>query len=247
MWCIIRFHWDFIVFFPIELSLSDLTSLFNKALRYSGRMSYTWCEWLYRNRSEQYFADIQCKHRGIMEVHDKDNSGDQASPINGKIKGLFFMAKNINGEPPPDSPFGSVRLQVPAEILLNETPNLYFTDFYCMCGIIHYVTLVMTKPRSAADDFCRDRLLPLSLDDRENNPFLFRISNQLYVNVAHNFLVEVFYTENIDINYLRNRGAILLSNIPTIGKGHSTPGGIPKNSSCHLCNLPTADGRLPRF
>jgi hypothetical protein len=186
-----------------------------------------------------------------MEVYDKDNSGDPASPINGKIKGLFFMAKNVNGKPPPDSPFGCCRLQVPAEVLLNETPNLYFTDFYCMLGNIHYVTLVMTKSHSSADDYCRGRLLSLSLDDPWNNPFLFRINNQLFVNNANNFLVEVFYTENIDINYLLNyRGAKFFNNIPTIGKGRSTPGGRPKNSSCPWrpsCNLPSPDYGLPRF
>lgn len=47
-----------------------------------------------------------------MKTYIKDPSGDPASPINGKINGLFFMAKNHNGEPPNYSVFGPIRLQV---------------------------------------------------------------------------------------------------------------------------------------
>jgi hypothetical protein len=45
---------------------------------------------------------------GIMEPYMKDNNGDQASPINGAIKGLFFAARvdRISGLPPQQSPFG---------------------------------------------------------------------------------------------------------------------------------------------
>ena len=45
---------------------------------------------LYRNKPSSYFADIIQNRNGIMEVYDKDNSGDQGSPINGQILGLFF-------------------------------------------------------------------------------------------------------------------------------------------------------------
>jgi len=50
--------------------------------------SSTACRVLYRNQCPAYFTDVFTKHNGIMEVNVKDNSGDQASPINGQIKGL---------------------------------------------------------------------------------------------------------------------------------------------------------------
>lgn len=172
-----------------------------------------------------------------MEVYIKDNSGDPASPINGKINGLFFMAKNSNGQPPHDSPFGEYRIQIPANVLLSMAPNLYFVDFYCMNGKTHYVTLVMTKPGSSTDDYCRDRLLPLS----PNNPFLFRRGSKWYVNVTPYILVELFYTEDINIfEMTEEHGAILRKGIPPPPncRGRSTPGGKPKNRMCTKCNLP---------
>ena len=47
----------------------------------------TYCRVLYRNKSPQYFSDVFTKNAGVMKVYVKDNSGDQASPINGQING----------------------------------------------------------------------------------------------------------------------------------------------------------------
>jgi len=205
------------------------------------RYNTTPCVWLYRNRWTSYFKDIFTNHGGIM-VYAKDNSGDQASPINGQINGLFFMAKNINGQPPGDSPFGEIHIQIPADVLLSMAPNLYFADFYCMNGKIHYITLVMTKPGSATDNYCRDKLLPLS---PHNNPFLFKRGSEWHVNVTPYILVELFYTEDIDIDeMIHEYGAILLTDIPRPPncRGRSTPGGKPKNMMCTKCNLrPSAE------
>jgi len=50
--------------------------------------------------------------------------------------------------------------------------------------------------------------------------------------------VEVLFTEDIDVNdFLRRRGATKDENVPLIGKGSSTPGGLPKNPNCYVCNL----------
>lgn len=145
---------------------------------------------------------------------------------------------STTGEPYHASPFGSTRLIVPVDVLLELAPRLYFSDFYCMHGRFHYITLVMTKPGSSADDFCRQHLLPLSVDDQQNNPFLFRQAGSREMRVAQGVKVEVLFTENIDVNdFLRRRGARIAENVPTVGKGSSTPGGLPKNPSCGVCNL----------
>jgi len=50
---------------------------------------------------------------GVMETYMKDHSGDHASPINGRLAGLFFMtAPDVDGQPPKTSAFGPMRLQV---------------------------------------------------------------------------------------------------------------------------------------
>ena len=145
---------------------------------------------------------------------------------------------STTGEPYSSSPFGSTRLIVPIHVMLELAPRLYFSDFYCMHGRFHYITLVMTRSGSTADDFCRQRLLPLSFDDHENNPFLFRRAGSGEMRVAQGIKVEVLFTENIDVNdFLRRRGARIVENVTLVGKGSSTPGGLPKNPTCPICNL----------
>jgi len=219
-----------------ELTLDDLRRLHQIAASSCRISNITPCVWLYRNRWKSYFQGIFTTHGGIMKVYAKDNSGDPASPINGQINGLFFMAKNINGEPPGDSPFGEYRIQIHSDILLSMAPNLYFADFYCMNGKTHYVTLVMTVPGSLTDNYCRDKLLLLS----HNNPFLFKRSSRWYVNVTPYILVELFYTEDINIHeMINNYGAAFRTGIPPPPncRGRSTPGGKPKNMTCTMCNL----------
>lgn len=139
-------------------SFSYLNSLYELARKYCDSESSV-CNWLYRNQSKGYFETILRNDRGLMKVVLKDHSGDPRSPINGELKGLFFMAKNIDGEPQRNSPFGPCRLQVPPNVLLDVATNVYFTDLYCMKGMTHYVALVATEPQSAADEFCNSRLL----------------------------------------------------------------------------------------
>jgi hypothetical protein len=52
------------------------------------------------------------------------------------------------------------------------------------------VTLVATKQGSEADDFLQSRLLLLSLDDTNGNPFLFRRKWKLRVSCATKFQVD---------------------------------------------------------
>ena len=224
-----------------ELTVSDLQELHRAAVSYCSQSTSMECNWLYRNRSEQYFDNILKKCGGIMKIYRKDNSGDPASPINGNIDGLFFMAKNKNGIPPRYSYFGPIRLQVPSWVLLQMAPNLYFADFYCMRGSVHQVTLVMTKPGSISDEFCREKELPqLSLTDRQNNPFLFQSGGRLLTNNKKKLEVELLYTEDINVVKLQSQHNAVLSRTETKGRGHSKPDGIPKNPNCAICNVPVA-------
>lgn len=234
-------HWELLILNCCgnctELTLSDLQMLHRAAINYCSRSGSALCNWFYRNKSKEYFHQILESCGGIMEVYTKDNSGDPASPINGRIDGLFFMAKNKNGVPPRYSYFGPVRLQVPASELLQMAPNLYFADFYCMQGSIHQVTLVMTKPGSKSDEFCRAKLLPLSLTDKQNNPFLFLNGVDLLTNNKKKLEVELLYTENIDVVDLSSCHNAILSFTKTKGRGHSRPEGIRKNPKCLICNV----------
>jgi len=175
-----------------------------------------------------------------MKPYPKDNSGDPRSPINGRIDGLFFMASvkpgSKKGEPIPDSAFGNTRILVPVEELLAKAPNLYFTDFYCMGGKRHYVTLVMTRPGSKWDKFCANRLLSLSLSDRSSNPFLFcdDSTRRLHVSSKNQLFVELLFTEELDISGYKRKRTRIADNC----RGHSKNGGKPKNPDCRICNLP---------
>jgi len=72
-----------------ELTLADLTTLRNKARVLS--RGNTYCRVLYRNKSPQYFSHVFTENAGVMKVYVKDNSGDQASPINGQINGKYRL------------------------------------------------------------------------------------------------------------------------------------------------------------
>jgi Phytanoyl-CoA hydroxylase-interacting protein C-terminus len=197
------------------------------------------CKVLYRNKSRSYFERIKRRYGGIMAPYIKDHSGDRLSPINGQINGLFFMAEVEPGtsEPRHASAFGNTRLVVPVEALREVAPKLYFADYYCMKGKSHYVTLVMTAQDSNADNFCSQYLPSLSIAGRYHNKFFYRNSNGNY-RVTDCVKVEILFTEDVDVRFLmRHRGAEMHYNIPLIGKGYTTPGGVPKRDDCQECNL----------
>ena len=169
-----------------------------------------------------------------MVPYIKDMSGDQRSPINGRIDGLFFMANldrnSSNPERlPPCSPFGSMRLIVPTQKLFSLTNKLYFSDLFCMKD--HYVSLVITKAGSQADLYCQSHLLPL---DVYNNPYLqLDSSGNVFALHKPGLWVEVMYTETVNVNMPGAR----FTTVRTLGRGESTPMGIPKKTSCPHCNL----------
>ena len=121
--------------------------------------------------------------------------------------------------------------------MFNESNNLYFADFYCN-NVAHYITLVITKQHSEADDFCRKYLCKL---DMTSNPFIFRkkdpitgISWTWIAILKSSFHIEVFYTESLNIKHLLAKG----SRFSTVASyGCSKPGGIQRNETCAICDI----------
>nr|XP_022336346.1 phytanoyl-CoA hydroxylase-interacting protein-like isoform X2 [Crassostrea virginica]XP_022336347.1 phytanoyl-CoA hydroxylase-interacting protein-like isoform X2 [Crassostrea virginica]XP_022336348.1 phytanoyl-CoA hydroxylase-interacting protein-like isoform X2 [Crassostrea virginica] len=193
---------------------------------------------LYRNKPRHYFEKIRSRG-GVMTKYLKNNGGDQASPLNRSIQGLFFSAHykySPDGWPylPERSPFGDQRLHVALPFFVNANTNLYFADFFCHYKN-HHVTLVITKAGSYSDQFCKKHLIPV---DKRNNPFLYynHWQNTCFTNVALN--IEIFYTDNIDIGYLIYHDYAYFSFCKVIGnsKGKSFIGQM-KNKECQKCNL----------
>ena len=135
--------------------------------------------------------------------------GDGRSPINGEICGLFFLANvDYNGQPFDASPFGTSRLLVQATVMLHQAPNVNFADFYCMNRKDHYVTLVLARPHSSADRLYKERLPELDLSDQQDSPFLFVVNRQLRVLRGKSLFVEVFFTEDLNVNFLFTRATL---------------------------------------
>jgi len=196
------------------------------------------CRWLYRNKPLEYFQEIFHFHDGIMKVYIKDNNGDPASCINGRLDGLFFSA-NVNPKtrkPQMRPIYGDTCLRVSCSKMFESASNLYFADVYCNTSSVHHVTLVMTDPGSAADRFCLEKLVPLSKTDRTQNSFLFFEGTQAYVSTR--IVVEVLYTEDVNVDEcLRDTSfdsSLDRCPVRSYSKRHL---GRSKNLSCPQCNL----------
>jgi len=230
------------VIVSIVLSKRDVIRLLEAAAEFDARPSEyhdAECKYLYRNKPEMYFDTIFASHGGIMETYLKDASGDLRSPVNGEICGLFFFANvNKQGQPFPCSPFGDTRLLVHVEEVLRLTPNMFFADFHCMQNNkdLHHVTIVLTKPGTSADQFCR-RCLPRL--DSCANPFLYRDKDdRIWVTSA--VFVDVFVTEDLDIMKMIKRGVAEIEyNVPTRGLGKTSQGGEKgvKTGNCEHCDI----------
>jgi len=208
---------------------------------FSGKRYYE-CNYLYRNKAKKYFDKIYSSCDGIMETYLKDASGDERSPINGEICGLFFCTSVMdNGEPFEKSPFGDTRLLIHAEEVLKLTPNMFFADFYCMQfgerSTKHHVTIVLTKTGSRADQFC-NRCLPRL--DLEANPFLYKdAGDRIFVSSASALFVDVFVTEDINVMEMEKRGIAYMRRTGVCGSGTTSQGGKlgVKAANCNKCNL----------
>ncbi|KAK6181144.1 hypothetical protein SNE40_009070 [Patella caerulea] len=199
--------------------------------------------YLFRNKPRHDPTIKEAKRTGIMTKYIKDNNGDQASCINEKINGLFFSATADRRThiPPVSSPFGDYRILVPPQYLLNSiTANIYFADFYCKKQRgPHYITLVLTTPGSVEDVYCKPRLPKLDIN---NNIFLYYDPMHGHYRTDSSSNVEVLYTENI--NLIEMRSKLGFQELTVRSTGQSRPGGIPKNTSCTICNLPKNPSRI---
>ena len=204
------------------------------------------CLWMYRNKPEEYFQDIFENRQGVMRGYTKDFNGDPASVINGRLKGLFFMA-NMDpetGYPPLFSPFGLCRLHMIPTTLLRIDTNLYFADFFCYTSV-HYVTLVIAMKATEEDNFCEERLIKLN---PHQNPFLFlRERDRMRAFVSTNIWVEVLYAGDIFLDAELRRHGAFIKKIPF--RNMQKPAGIPKNNDCTKCNIKdgASSGDLPVF
>ena len=194
--------------------------------------TFYFCQELYRTEPPSYFKDIENNHYNVMKPYLKDSNGDKLSPINGRIKGLFFSA-NVNyrtGKPPTSSPYGSKRFLVLADIIVRQDTRLYFADFYCRSRLIHHVTLVATKYGSDAHRFCSRYLHEL---DKRHNMFL-RFGGNTEVQVTGSGVwIELLYTENIDIDSMIDSHMGRFCDV--FSKGRTGP--LSKSQICSHCNI----------
>ena len=193
------------------------------------------CNWLYRNKPEEYFSEIFHQNEGIMEPTWKDSNGDPKSPINDRIEGIFFTASVSRGskcgKPLKRSPYGSSRFQVDIEYLIDpENCRLYFADFYCTGSDYHYVTLVVVKKHSDADRFCWNNLPLLQWDDNE---FLTYDEEDLFdVTDSDLCIIQVFYCDEVNLGRAVKRGRAEFHEVPLCKTSKKTC----KDLKCLLCN-----------
>ena len=185
-----------------------------------------------RDQTKEYFRKIYTEKGGNMTKHLKDGYGNPKSPINRRLKGLFFSARVQfgTGQPYPNSPYGPRRLKLPVEHLLTQDKKLYFSDFYCMLSSSserHNITLVLCKPGSESDKFCKQMLPQLNAMD---NSFL-RISSHNVVHITKGAYVEIFYAEDMDISGMKQ----YFEDVYWPGWGREQ--NPQKDTRCPYCNL----------
>ncbi|CAD5208210.1 unnamed protein product [Bursaphelenchus xylophilus] len=221
--------------FRAVFNLDEIGELYELARRFIGDTPLQNFTLLYRCKPRHYFDDVINNRNGIMEKYIKDDNGHRASPINGKLRGLFFSGEKIDNKLPAFSPFGDVRITIPVDKLIRPGfVNLYFCDFYCNSKP-HYVTVVICQKGSHPDDFCKRNAKPLDL---YSNPFfrvvpksegapgpdyLFFVSNAVHV--------EICYTENVPLSMGK------MSPVQPFGRGSSRIGGLRNNIHCEICNF----------
>ena len=193
-------------------------------------LQYATVKWFVRAKKRQYFTDVSRHHYGIMYTYVKDSNGDQRSPINNRLTGLFFSANHYSSK---KSPFGDQRFVISAEVLLHNM-NVYFADFYCLdISQRHTITIVLAKPNTPADDFCACFLPTL---DIFNNPIIFYdTQTQTIKCIRSGINIEIFFTTHININELQRyrNGTAWLESVIDMGRH----GDKAKNPYCTICNI----------
>ncbi len=189
--------------------------------------------WFYRNHNTAYFDNIFLRQCGWMTKYRKNNNGDPASPINGKLDGINFsvMVDQLSGQPPLFSYFGKHRICIPAWYMFYNFPNLYFSDFYCHYHA-HHMTLVMTRNGSKADDFCRKKLVKLN---PTWNPFIWYNLQTKRGAVSSHIQIEIFVTADLNLRDVRYVSGYYFGEVMCTTK--ACPSGRRKNPRCNICNL----------
>lgn len=218
-----------------EYSKEGMARLYNLAREEYLNKNKVGITHLYRNKGSSYFADIINNQNAFMQPYLKDQGNDPFNPTNVRLGGLFFTAEGGYSESyQKPSYFGDTRFVIPVGNIMNDA-NVYFADFYCLQSEYHYVNLVVCEPLTRADAFCREKLMNIS---KEENPFLFKLANGEYQVIQYEYLnVEIFVTWPIDMKKELKRGAYIKYGVERAGMGSSKKGGLPKNSSCSLCNI----------
>ena len=110
----------------------------------------------------------------------KPHGGAAGVVARGALPGVRLSARAPRS---PTSAAGTRRLLWPAREAVTAETNLYFSGMHCAGRRGHRVTIVAVRHGTAADRFCRDRLLQL---DAEGNVFVRRDarSGRVYVTPA---------------------------------------------------------------
>ncbi|KAG7331994.1 hypothetical protein KOW79_003828 [Hemibagrus wyckioides] len=213
-----------------DYAVDHLQQLLDKARGVAGRLLRF--SVFYRNQHPEYFHYVRTECGGSMPPSLKDNSGSHGSPINGKLCGVFLSCNTEfdTGLPPKDSPYGPLRFQISAALLLKPETHLYFADFYCMYTAYHYVVLVLAPVGSEGDHFCDGRL---PLLDLTSNPFLTYVpGDEPTFCHASDVIVEVLYTEALPLD---------LGTVAQISGHHQvmslSTANAKKDPSCKVCNI----------
>jgi len=202
-------------------------------------LSLTRFDYLHRVKKREYWEDISRNMGGVMTKQVRSDTGHTASPIRGRLSGLFFSTKLWAGQFPYTSPFGDSRYIILADKLLNpDFIDLYFADFYCVRNPQqHYITIIAVSKGSAEAAENR-RLLPALSPLPRDNPFVEIEDSphgfQYYSPMRDDVWVEIFWVGcDIPIHW----GELGIGNVKPLGEGQSRPEGVGHNTTCTLCNL----------
>jgi hypothetical protein len=175
-----------------------------------------------------------------MTTYVKNLHGDPKSPVNGRLRGLFFSASvdMKTGLPPQTSIYGEQRILISSMRILRWNPNVYFTDFYCV-NKAHYVTLVLAKPGTPSDIFCATHLIRINLYVDNGICVVDTRSGYLEFLVTTGVWVHIMITDDIDIDLELYHGAMFhaVNMIGTSRIIHGIRVGRRKNSNCAICNI----------
>jgi len=218
---------------------NEMVEMMTKANNYVRGGILRECSHFMRDKGEDYFEDIQLRNNGIMRPYPKDGHGSQQSPIVGNLNGLFFST-SVDDLAIQGSIYGSKRFKIEASALIDSSTRAYFGDFYCVPGLRiprpHYITLILTKCGTAADNFCRSHLVSLDLS---NNPFCTIVHEIDGVGVRiiskDHLHVEILYTEEINIQPMLTGGRATLTNVNVARLGANLRSPRSKTQNCVYC------------